>query len=241
MAAVLAGGLGAAASHISGARLWEFPIGPATPIHVTAPRSRHRYAEVTFHHATLPDDELTQAHGIPVTTVARTLFDLVSCVPRHRVRALINEAEHRQLTDAVALPDLIERYPGHRGVAVVRGILADGRLGEDRTREELEALFREFVIERDFPRPRFNHPMKIGDQRIVADCVWIEQRVIVELDGAAAHTRRTSFESDRKRDRRLLVAGWRPTRVTWWRLARDANVLERELPALLTETALSDE
>ena len=207
---------------------------------MTTPRHRHRYAEVTFHHATLPADELTQVHSIPVTTVARTLFDLASCLPRHRLLALINEAEHRQLTDAVALPDLIERYPGHRGVGVVRGILAEGRLGEDRTREELEALFRDFVIERDLPRPRFNHPMRIGDQRIVADCVWIEQRVIVELDGAAVHTRRTNFESDRKRDRRLLVAGWRPTRVTWWQLAREADELERELRALLTETAVSD-
>jgi very-short-patch-repair endonuclease len=195
---------------------------------------------VAFHEALLPPDELSETDGIRVTTVARTLFDLASCLPRHRVRSLIQEAEYRQLTDLVALPDLVERYPGHRGVAMVRGILAEGQLGEDRTREELEALFREFLIDRGIPRPRFNHAMTVGDLSVVADCVWIDQHVIVELDGVAAHSRHANFESDRKRDRRLLVAGWRPTRVTWSQLTREPDDLERELRALLAETAVGD-
>jgi very-short-patch-repair endonuclease len=43
--------------------------------------------------------------------------------------------------------------------------------------------------------------------RTTRDCVRTDRRVIVELDGAAAHARRGNFESDRKRDRMLLVAG----------------------------------
>jgi very-short-patch-repair endonuclease len=220
--------------------LGGLPIGPATPIHVTAPSQRSAASDVVFHRGSIPPDEVTEIDGIPVTTTARTLLDLASCIPLHRLRALVHEVEYRQLTDPVPLSMLVDRYPGRRGLAAVRAILAEGIDGDSRTREELEARFRQFLIERDIPPPRFNHPMAIGSMQLVADCVWIGQRVIVELDGAAAHSRRANFEADRKRDRRLLVAGWRPTRVTWRQLAHDADELERELRALLAETRVSD-
>jgi very-short-patch-repair endonuclease len=241
MAAVLAGGEQAILSHVSAARLWGLPIGPTTPIHVTAPSQRSSAAsDVVFHRGSIPPDEVSEIQGIPVTTTARTLLDLGSCIPLHRLRGLVDEAEYRQLTDVVPLSMLVDRYPGRRGLTAVRAVLAEGIDGSSQTREELEARFREFLIERDIPRPRFNQPMTIGTLRIVADCVWIDQRVIVELDGAAAHSRRANFEADRKRDRRLLVAGWRPTRVTWRQLAHGADELERELRALLVETRVSD-
>jgi very-short-patch-repair endonuclease len=238
LGAVLAAGDGAVASHITAARLWELPIGPATPVHVTTSRHRHSSAEITFHRARLPADERTEVHGVPVTTAARTLFDIAGWAPRHRLRALVNEAEYRQLTDVIALPQLVERYPGRRGVAVLRGILAEARLG-DRTKEELEARFREFLIERDLRQPHFNWPITLGAKRIVADCVWPDRRLILELDGRAAHDRRRNFDADRARDRALAVAGWRVIRVTWLHLHDQADELERELREL-TEGAIED-
>ncbi len=239
MAAVLAGGDGTALSHISAARLRSLPIGPAIPVHVTAPRQLGSTADIAFHRSRIPPDELDEIEGIPVTTTARTLLDLASCVPVHRLRAAFDEAEYRRLTDAVPLPALLERYPGRRGMRAIRAVLAETSHGTNRTHGELEARSREFLIERDLPRPRFNHPLTVAGQRIVADCVWIERRVILELDGVAAHLRRRNFESDRERDRRLLVAGWRPTRATWRQLERAPGELERDLRALLGENVVS--
>jgi very-short-patch-repair endonuclease len=227
-------------SHISAARLWGLPIWPATPVHVTTPQQRCSSAKIAFHRSLIPGDELNEIDDVPVTTTARTLLDLASCVPPHRLRAIVDEAEYRQLTDIVRFfPVLVDRYPGRRGLTAIRRVLEEGVSCENRTREELEARFREFLIERDIPRPIFNRPMTVGSRRMVADCVWLRERLIVELDGGAAHRRRRNFDSDRARDRALLVAGWRPVRVTWRHLADDPDGLERELRTLL-ETAVSD-
>ena len=63
-------------------------------------------------------DELASIDGIPVTGISRTILDLAAILPPSRVERAINEAEFRQLTDKVSLPELIDRYPGRRGVAV---------------------------------------------------------------------------------------------------------------------------
>ena len=46
------------------------------------------------------------------------------------------------------------------------------------------------------------------------DFVWVEERVIVEVDGRLWHGDET-FESDRERDNAAILAGWSPFRFTW--------------------------
>ena len=233
MAAVLAGGDGAAASHFAAARLRHLPVAVRGEVDVTVSRTGLRRPGIRFHHAALPPDERDEVDGIVTTTVARTLLDLAGVLAPFRIEKLIHEAEYRLLTDVVSLPTLIERYPGRRGIRALRRILASGRLGEDRTESELEDLFRAFLGERDLPAPRWNVPMVVRGTSIRPDCVWPQWRLIVELDGRAAHERRRTSESDRARDRRLQVAGWRVVRVTWGQLRIEPDQLERDLMALL--------
>lgn len=233
MAAVLAGGYRAATSHAAAARLRDLPVPARSYVDVTVPGSRRNRPGITFHDALLPPDELTQISGIPTTTTARTLLDLASILPRHRLEKVINEAEYRRLADVVPLQALIERYPGRRGIANLRAILDRAALGEDRTESELEDLFGAFIDRRHLPRPRKNLSMTVAGIAIRPDCVWPEHRLIVELDGRKAHQRRLAFESDRARDRRLLVAGWRVIRLTYRQLELDPDGLERDLRTLL--------
>lgn len=72
-----------------------------------------------------------------------------------------------------------------------------------------------------------------GEPPIRADFVWRAQRVLVEADGFGSHKIRRAFEEDRRRDQRLHVAGWRPLRVTWRQLEREAARIEATLTALL--------
>jgi very-short-patch-repair endonuclease len=234
MAAVLAGGAEAVASHHAAARLRDLPVPAAAEIHVTVPRILRPRAGIRFHRRSLPRDEVDAMAGIPTTTTARALFDLAEVLPPHRVEKAVDQAEYRRLTDVVALPALIDRYPGHRGNAALREILASQTLGEDRTESELEDGFREFLRKRCLPAPRQNVPMVVGGMSIRPDCVWPQQRLIVELDGRPAHERRRAFESDRARDRRLQVAGWRVVRITWAQLLNEPDQLERDLRALLS-------
>ena len=63
--------------------------------------------------------------------------------------------------------------------------------------------------------------------------------MIVETDGRAAHGTRRAFEHDRRRDQRLVLAGWRVIRVTWRQLTREPGELVRTLQALLAEAGNS--
>lgn len=65
------------------------------------------------------------------------------------------------------------------------------------------------------------------------NCVWRAQRLIVELDGRDVHGTGRAFESDRRRDRELLVAGWRSARVTWRQLSGEPETVAADLRRLL--------
>jgi very-short-patch-repair endonuclease len=65
------------------------------------------------------------------------------------------------------------------------------------------------------------------------DFAWREQRLVVELDSRTFQERRLVFEADRVRDSKLVLAGYRPIRVTHRRLASEPAAVEEMLRALL--------
>ena len=131
------------------------------------------------------------------------------------------------------VPSLIERHRGRRGVAALEGVLADLDVGAGLTFSELEERFLVFLIERGLPRPELNAPLDLGDRFAVVDCLWRRQRLVVELDGHGVHSRRVQRDSDTRRDRELLLAGWRVIRVTWRHLHDEGDRLATDLNRLL--------
>src|SRR4051794_18774164 len=218
-AAVLAGGPDAVLSHRGAAGLWG--LRDTRALEITSPRHVRRPG-ITAHRATLARDEVTTRDGIPVTTAARTTFDLAAVVRRPDVEAAFHEAEHRNLTGPLSLGALVARYPTRRGTATITAILKDAQYTTGITKSELEKAFLAFLDSRGLPRPHRNM-FVLGAER---DCAWPEAKLIVELDSWQAHGMRRSFESDRLRDRKLLLAGWRSIRVTARMLDAD---LERDL------------
>ncbi len=65
------------------------------------------------------------------------------------------------------------------------------------------------------------------------DALWEEQRLIVEIDTYGTHSSRASFESDRRRDADLQLAGYRVVRITDIRLRDEPRVVASMLRALL--------
>ena len=118
------GGPGAVLSHRSAAVAWESSARPDAAIEVTVPR-RRRWLRPHRPSSPSAGDEITLLDAIPVTTVPRTLFDLAAVVPRHLLRHAINEAEYLRLRDPLSIIDMLERYPGRRGVRALRSILAE--------------------------------------------------------------------------------------------------------------------
>ena len=227
MAAVLACGPGSVLSHLAAAALWGIRRG--SRIEVTAPRSRKPRKGIRMHWADLPDDEVTTHHGIPTTTVPRTLLDLSAVLQRNEWRSALRQAEQLRLTDRLWLGDLIERYPRKPGMPLLRAVVEEARHGMAIVKSELEELFQAFLLDAGLPLPATN--VVIEGQEV--DCAWPAERLIVELDSRTFHDLPDAFEADRVRDRRLEAAGWRVVRITWRQLKNSPDEVEADLRRLL--------
>ncbi|HEY6551263.1 MAG TPA: DUF559 domain-containing protein [Solirubrobacterales bacterium] len=200
---------------------------------MTRPLRFRARAGIIARRSSLPVDEVTLIDRIPVTSVPRTLLDLAGVLTKRQLERALNEAEVLRLTDRLSVPDLLERYPRRRGSAVLRAFFRDRAAVRGITRRELEARFQAVLDGTDLPRPRRNAHIWVRGRFFDVDCLWAEQRLIVELDGRESHGTELAFEKDRERDRLLLVEGWRVTRVTWRQLRDDAPAVITDLRRLL--------
>jgi very-short-patch-repair endonuclease len=200
---------------------------------VTRPTRCESRAGLRAHCGLLQLDEITSLDGIPVTSIPRTVLDIAALSTMHQLEKTLNEVEVRGLTDKLSLPDLLDRHPRRRGSANVRALLADKGAVRGITRKELEKRFTKLLDETDLPRPRLNADVAVRGRFFEADCLWGDQRVIVELDGRATHGTPLAFEKDRERDRLLQVDGWKVIRITWRQLRDDAPAVVADLRRLL--------
>jgi very-short-patch-repair endonuclease len=186
-------------------------------IDVTAPGRRGRIPQgiAAHRHGSLRPADRTTVAGVPCTSVARTLLDLAGVVTSSDLRNAITQSEVHGLFDLGPVRQLIDRSGRRRGVARLRRAIADHDPRDEVTREELERRFLALCRRTDLPSPEVNAPLLIGADSIEADFLWREARLIVETDGRGTHGTAKAFEQDRRRDRRLKVAGWDVIRCTW--------------------------
>jgi very-short-patch-repair endonuclease len=78
-----------------------------------------------------------------------------------------------------------------------------------------------------------------GEPMIRPDFLWRAQRLIVEVDGREFHRTAQRFESDRRRDQRATVAGWRVIRTTHNQISRRPAELHATVAALLAQSRVS--
>jgi very-short-patch-repair endonuclease len=203
-------------------------------IDVTVPHRSRSSKLIRRHISEVPADERAVKEGIPVTSAARTVFDLAATEDLDAVEAMLREMEFLRRWGPLSLHDLIERYPGRRGKRKV--LVALQRLKEEpegRKRSKLEERFAPFLRRHRLPQPRFNDWIILGPKRYQVDCHWPGTGQIVELDGWEGHRTRTAFREDRARDRALRVAGYSVTRLTWNQLDDEPEAVSADLRALL--------
>ena len=233
MAALFASGPGAVLGHLAAVALFEVRDRAGRPVDVLVPRDFAGRLDGVERHVTrwLPPGDVVVRHGMPVTTPARTLLDLAATTPRRELERLVEETQVLRLASHAELLAIIERGAGRRGVRKLRAIVSD--LDEPTfTRSEAERLLLEVVRAGGLPLPQTN--VRLAGLEV--DALWPEQRLVVEVDGYAFHGTRAAFERDRRRDARLLLAGYRVIRLTWRQLTR-----ERRAVIALLRTALCAE
>ncbi len=73
---------------------------------------------------------------------------------------------------------------------------------------------------------------------VLVDFVWPDTRLVVETDGHESHGTRQAFERDRRRDRRLMLLGYRVARFTWLDVERRPEEVARTVAALRSRGSL---
>ncbi len=222
MAAVLACGPNAVLSHRSAAALWELVPAPGGPVDVTAVGKRRRRGVIAHRSRTLGPGDVTKRSAIPVTTPLRTLVDLADVVDDRTLARAVNEALLLRLVGRDDLANAQARAMGRQAATRLKPFV---EVADAPTRSVLEDAFLALVQRARLPRPEVNG--RIAGYEV--DMLWRAERLIVELDGRAAHDRSQTFEHDRERDAELTDAGFRVVRVTWRRLREQP---EREMARL---------
>jgi very-short-patch-repair endonuclease len=234
MAAVLAHGPHAALSHRSAGQLWGvYPRSQIAP-EVTSPGSQKTKKGIVAHRGTLLRDEVVWVRGIAVTSVPRTIGDLAATRPEREVERAWSEMEVRELRDRLSVPRLMERYPGRKGSALLARLATGKEPSVGITRNDFEEAFLALIDRCGLPRPRMNAHFPVRDRFYEIDCLWLDRRVAIELDGGAAHKTTKAFEDDRERDRILTAEGFTTARVTWHHLHDSPVELAADLRRILT-------
>ncbi len=207
------------------------------PIVLTVPHATHRPSSVRIHQSReIGARYVTTLDGLPVTTLARTMFDLAGVLRADRYRRVLDGELAR---DRVSVPDLVRTADwlcrrGRPGSARFRAELiarSDGLVVGD---SKLETAFLDLL--------RCNRRLLPGTQvrihwrdRLIgrADFAWETQRLIVELDGRRGHAQLTDFELDRRRDQLAAMAGWTVVRITWTQLTRRPDEVLELIDVLL--------
>jgi hypothetical protein len=198
---------GGAASALHGAK-W---VHDGTPVDLIHPNPRAPRGIVT-HRDTLCVEEFALTAGMPVTTAARTAFDLGRWLTRNDAVARLDALGRASGFDQQEVLDLALRHPGSRHVRRLRTAMG---LHDPGAQSPKETWLRLLVIDAGYPRPRTQLPVDCGDgyPRYYLDMGWEDLMIGLEYDGAHHRSDPEQARHDVVRLETLAELGWLVIRV----------------------------
>jgi len=197
---------GAAASALHGAR-W---LDPGATIELVAGSARPQPG-LLVRNETLGADEVSSVKRLPVTSVARTAFDLGRHLPRGQALARLDALMRATPFSCEDVDVLGKRYRGARGLRRLSEVLplVDGGAASPR-----ESWLRLLLIDAGLPKPRTQIPVYEGWRAVgLLDMGWDDFLVAVEYDGDQHRTERRQFVKDINRLAKFADLGWIVIRV----------------------------
>lgn len=193
-------------------------------------RNPHPPAGVITRHQRLDGDEITHVARLPVTTPARTAYDLARQLPRGEAAARLDALMRATPFSVEEVLLLARRYPGTRGLRRLRTVLP---LVDGGSASPKETWLRLLLIDAQLPLPSTQIAVHENWHLVgVLDLGWEEYKVAVEYDGDHHRSNRRQYVRDQCRLRKLQALGWIVIRV----IAEDrpADVIRRVRQALAT-------
>jgi very-short-patch-repair endonuclease len=224
MAAVLAGGEGAALSHRSAAALWEIGAEGDRIVISVRRRCELRRPGIRFHgRPSLAPDDLVLREDIPVTSPARTLVDLATELDLVALERAVNDADKRDLIDPEALREDLPRFSGAPGIRPLRHLL--DKLFFRLSDSDLEIYFRRIIKSSELPMPLTKQRVN----KFEVDFFWPDLGLVVETDGLRYHRTPSAQLRDARRDRAHVMAGMTPLRFTHYEVRYEPSHVREAL------------
>lgn len=186
-------------------------LGPLPPRPQLAERKELRLK----HHgvsATLPQDQVVVAHGVPVVSLARAACD----VARRRGYLAGVVVADAVLARAVTAEELAAAVRACRGWPGGRHAQQAAAFADGRSESALESIGRVRFDEVGLPSPDLQ--VRLGDDQGVigrVDHYWPEHRTVGEADGALKYADRSDLLVEKRREDRLRDAGFEVVRYSW--------------------------
>ena len=241
MAAVLAAGPGAVASHTTAAALYGLSSCPFKGVEITVPRGRSPRSKLAVVHTSTQLDPVDVASiaSIPVTRPARTLVDLAGRVDKTVLGEALDDALIRRLTTLERLKRraMVLGGTGRDGTSVLRDVLgawAEGDMPEGVA--EMRMVRR--LLANGQPKPILQYQVHDPTGRFLArlDAAYPEARVGLEMNGFRWHGTPDSFARDPARLRRLAALGWLILPCTPVDLAGDGAELAEQVAGAMASS-----
>lgn len=203
-AALLACGEEAVLSHHTAATLWKLRPGTARPVHVTVPGRGGcaAPARVLVHRSiTLAPADVRIHNGLPITSPARTLLDVAAALTDRDVERLLDEGLFvLRILTLTQVRNVLMRAGQHPGRSRLQRVLGDHTRSTKTDSPPEETMLR-LIRAAGLPEPQLQADV-LGYR---LDFFWPELRLAVEVDAYGTHGSPARFESDRRRDARLMT------------------------------------
>jgi very-short-patch-repair endonuclease len=224
MAATLAGGPAAVASHRAAGALYLLDGFEQDIIEITLFQDRRMYVppheiDVVVHRTSILDErDRTTVGCIPTMTPLRLLICLGAVVPRKKLVHALDTAERRGL---VHRADLVRelgdiRASGRNGVRMISDVLERRERLGSLPWTVLERTLLDAVRAAGLPIPETQYPFaRPASRKAFLDFAWVMYKLAVEADGGIAHALPEQRRSDYSRDRDVQRGDWRILRFTY--------------------------
>lgn len=218
LAAVLAAGETAFASHETAAQLWALPLPQPAQLEIsTVLERRPRVPGVRMHRSgLLLDDEVVMLGAIPVSSPERTIFELSSRLGIRALGRLVDEALRRGITTLARMEGVLERLrraPG-RSPKKMREVLRRRIPGMEERESDLEDFVFDALRRFGLPLPVAQHRVVVNGRKRRIDFCYVDEFLALEPKGFNFHGLRGRFDDDALRGNELVLAEFRVLEFT---------------------------
>lgn len=200
------------------------------PVHVWVPSPRRSFGGLVAHRFALPACDILPLPQGRVATVERSAVDALAGMEQHAADSLLVWLLTRGVISRQDLADRVEAHRGAWGNVQLRRLLEETRSG---ALSVAERRLHQILDRAGIGGWQANVAIRDAAGVIgAADVLFASERVIIEVDGRAAHGP-DRFQADRERNNRLLLAGYQVLHFTWHDLERRPESVVRQIRTAL--------